>query len=45
MLMLEVMEKYHWTHEQYLDTPTWIIDAAVQKMSIQAKLAEHDAQK
>lgn len=45
MVMLEVMEKYHWTYAEYLDTDTWVVDAAIQKMSIQAKLAEQEQNK
>lgn len=42
MVMLEVMEKYGWDWYTYQEQPVWIIDAAIQKMTVEAKLREHN---
>ena len=45
MLMLEIMEKYGWDHKTYLDQPSWILDLAIKKLDIEAKLREKAQEK
>lgn len=40
MFMLVLCEKTGWTYDQYLDQPTWFIDALRQKMAIDNKREE-----
>jgi len=48
ILITDIMQKYGWTYEQYLDQPHWVIDATIFKMveeSEQTKKAEQEAKK
>lgn len=41
--MLQIMETYGWDYHTYKNQPTWVIDLAVKKLGIEAKLAEQKA--
>lgn len=43
MLTLELMEIYGWDYQTYLNQPPWLIDLAIRKLDIQAKLNKAQA--
>lgn len=34
-VMLEIMTKYGWTYDEYMNTPLWIIRYVIAKMNIE----------
>jgi len=32
------MEEYHWSYDEYMNTPQWIIDTILEKRQIDYKL-------
>lgn len=36
MMVIEIMEKYHWDYITYLDQPVWVINMIVEKLKIDA---------
>lgn len=36
MMMLEIMEKYHWDYYTYQAQPIWMVNMIVEKMKIDA---------
>lgn len=43
--MLEIMERYSWDYNQYMNQPTWVVDLARKKIGMEAKIAKHAATK
>lgn len=37
IVMLDIMERFKWTYQEYIDCPPWIIDLIYQKDAIDAK--------
>ena len=44
MLMLAIMKEYGWDYHTFMSQPTWVLDLANKKMSIEAKLFEREAE-
>lgn len=40
MMMAELMALYHWTYQDYISQPTWVIDLLIEKYRIDAKRTE-----
>lgn len=45
MVMLEIMEKYHWDYYTYTMQPMFVIQMIVEKMKIDAKKQKQQEQK
>jgi hypothetical protein len=45
MLAVAIMEQFGWTYEEYLDTPTFVIELITEKIRIDAQRAEQEAKK
>lgn len=41
MIMIEIMERFHWTYEEYLNTPSEIIDLIIWKSNLDNKRAKY----
>jgi len=37
--MLEIMERFGWTYEEYMSQPTWVIDLTMRKISVENKIS------
>lgn len=35
--MLEVMERFGWTYDEYLAQPTWVLNLIATKMDVEAR--------
>lgn len=44
MMVLEIMEKYHWDYHTYLSQPTWLIATIVDKLKIDARKRKEQEQ-
>lgn len=41
IIMIQLMEKFHWSYEDYMNTPTYVIDLILAKQDIDYKFKEH----
>jgi uncharacterized protein YbaP (TraB family) len=42
--MLQIMKEYGWDYHTYNNQPAWVLDLAVKKFGLEAKLAEQQNQ-
>jgi hypothetical protein len=40
IVMLTIMEQYHWSYEDYMNTPVYILDLIIEKNNTDAKLLQ-----
>lgn len=45
MLMIAICQEFGWTYNEYMNTPTWVLDLIKEKMVRDAKEAEMRARK